>query len=247
MGRALQIASRFMIAGGARAQAAGRSGCARRFGGFRGSCAALGRPPPPPYAGVGAASHFPRPDARSRGSPCPARPTPAAAFLGPERTFLGTGVNSAGLRDEEELPPPTWPSQARQPPEPGGPSSSLPKLLRRRQRRTLRRGEGPRPAALLTGSRPGPGVSATWRGPHALGDTRGAGAGARGGEGSQGRSFCLLSPQLPGLEKFSLRGKKKFLSAACCLILVNLLSHRGGISSEPRCVRESPDPRGGGV
>ena len=111
----------------------------------------------------------------------------------------------------------------------------------------LRRGEGTRTAALLTGSRLGPGVSATWRGPHALGDTRGAGAGARGGEGSQGHSFCLISPQLPGSEKFSLRGKKKFLSAACCLILVNVLSHRGGISSEPRRARESPDPGGGGV
>lgn len=80
----------------------------------------------------------------------------------------------------------------------------------------------------------GPRISATWCGPHALGDTRGAGAGVRGGEGSQGRSFCLLSPQLSRFgEKFSLREKKKFLSAACCPILVDVLSHQGGIFSEP--------------
>lgn len=81
----------------------------------------------------------------------------------------GPGSTVRRLRVEEELPRPTRPSQARQPAEPGGPSSSLPELLGRRQRRALRRGEGPRL---------GPGIPAALRGPHALGDTRrGAGAG----------------------------------------------------------------------
>lgn len=203
----------------------------RRFPGLVG-CAR--RPHPPPCAGAGAARHFPRRDTRSRGSSCHA---PAAPFLEPERTFLfwRPEFTLPGLRAEEELPPQTRPSH---------PS----RTVRAPPSRNFSGDEsgGRWLAALLTGSRLCPGLSASRRATHALGDTRGAEAGFRDGEGSQGRSFSLLSPQLPGLEKFSLRGKKKILSAARCPILGNVFLHHRGISSEPLAVGESPKSEMGG-
>lgn len=86
------------------------SGCARRFGGFRGSSAALGRRDPPPVP------ELERPGPPSRqglGHEAAHRPRgPRQPLLfGAGADFPG-GRGQLGLRRrvEEELPRPTWPS-----------------------------------------------------------------------------------------------------------------------------------------
>ncbi|XP_053064639.1 uncharacterized protein LOC128312907 isoform X1 [Acinonyx jubatus] len=92
VGSALQMASRLMVARGAGARAAGRLWVCpplRRLPGLLGRARAPG---PAPRARAGAAGPSQPPGTRSRGSPSPARPTPAAAFW--SRSGLSRGPGS---------------------------------------------------------------------------------------------------------------------------------------------------------
>ncbi|XP_040349864.1 uncharacterized protein LOC121042669 [Herpailurus yagouaroundi] len=92
VGRALQMASRLMVARGAGARAAGRLWVCpplRRLPGLLGRPRAPG---PAPRARAGAAGPSQPPRTRSRGSPSPARPEPAAAFW--SRSGLSRGPGS---------------------------------------------------------------------------------------------------------------------------------------------------------
>ncbi|XP_023104068.1 intraflagellar transport protein 74-like isoform X5 [Felis catus] len=95
VGRALQMASRLMVARGAGARAGGRLWVCpplRRLPGLLGRARSPG---PAPRARAGAAGPSQPPGTRSRGSPSPARPTPAAAFWSPSGLSRGPGSSWA--------------------------------------------------------------------------------------------------------------------------------------------------------
>lgn len=121
VGRALQMASSFMVAGGAGTRPPAGSGCARCS---RGSVPARSGPASPPRCWTLGHEVI----------HSPSSPHQAAAFPEPEYSSRDWGRWAGGGGAS---------SQA-QPPEPARRGSSLPRLLSRRQRLTLKRRRGPR-------------------------------------------------------------------------------------------------------
>lgn len=185
------------------------------------------------------------PDTRSRGRPFPARPTPAAVFPEPERSLLSRRLRStaAARRGGASSPGPGPPRRA-PPPERGRRSSSLPKLLQRRQRRTVKRGDG-LPARLAGGTRSLSRAAALT----ICATPAEPGLSSRGGEGSRERSSRLLSPpRSPGLVDFPFWEGSSQQPTGCCAIGQRALT-LGDLDRASSGNRQTPEgkagPRGG--